>query len=70
MTNYPKVAEINLETGETIVREKTEDEKALYDADQVIAAATLENEKKIALEKQNLLSKLGITEDEARLLLS
>ncbi len=69
MTNYPKVAEINIETGETIIREKTDEEKAVYDADQ--AAFIVQEQAKIAeaTAKAALLAKLGITADEAKLLL-
>jgi hypothetical protein len=69
MTNYPKVAEINIETGETIIREKTDEEKAVYDADQ--AAFIVQEQAKIAeaTAKAALLVKLGITADEAKLLL-
>jgi hypothetical protein len=70
MTNYPKIAEINLETGETIIREKTDEEKAMYDVDQASFVeqeqATIEQ----SAAKTALLEKLGITEEEAKLLLS
>jgi hypothetical protein len=70
MTDYPKVAEINVETGETIIREKTDEEKALYDADQ--EAFIVQEQAKIAeaTAKAALLARLGITSDEAKLLLS
>jgi hypothetical protein len=69
MTDYPKVAEINLETGETIIREKTDEEKAVYDADQVALAAQEQAKIAEASAKAALLVKLGITADEAKLLL-
>lgn len=70
MTDYPKVAEINVETGETIIREKTDEEKALYDADQ--EAFIVQEQAKIAeaTAKAALLARLNITSDEAKLLLS
>ena len=69
MTNYPKVAEINLETGETVIREKTNEEKIEYDADQVAFAAQEQAKIAEASAKTALLAKLGITADEAKLLL-
>lgn len=69
MTNYPKVAEINLETGETVIREKTNEEKIEYDADQVALAAQEQAKIAEASAKAALLVKLGITADEAKLLL-
>ena len=61
---------INLETGETIVRDYTEAE-----IEQVLAERAETEAKTVAqaakeLEKAALLAKLGITDDEAKLLLS
>ena len=65
-----KITEVNCETGEVIERELTADEivQRKIDADNVIA-----REKEIAkaeADKAVLLAKLGITADEAKLLLS
>ena len=60
----------NLETGEIIDREMTADELAQREADlatQALAAAEAEAK---ATQKAALLVKLGITVDEAKLLLS
>lgn len=64
-----KIVEINCETGEEIVRDMTPEEladanerKAKVEAEQAEAQAK-------AAQRQALLDKLGITEDEARLLL-
>jgi predicted metal-binding transcription factor (methanogenesis marker protein 9) len=60
----------DLATDKTIDREMTDDEYTQFKKDQALAesfdlaAATKENDKSL------LLTKLGITEDEARLLLS
>jgi phosphosulfolactate phosphohydrolase-like enzyme len=60
-------------TGETIVREMTDEEQAERNAQ--VAAYLAEKEAKVqaaiqaAAKRQALLDKLGITEDEARLLL-
>jgi len=64
------VNEINCETKADIVREATESEIFTIDAAKTESneiAAQLEN---IAVQKEALLSKLGITVDEAKLLLT
>ena len=61
---------INAETGETIEREMTAEEAAEHEA--VIAerlAIKAENEAKIA-QRQAILEKLGLSEEEAKLLLA
>lgn len=60
----------NAQTGEIIEREMTEKELDQFQEDQ--KSVKLEKEKKQALidAKNELLNKLGITEDEAKLLLS
>jgi hypothetical protein len=65
-----KVIEHNIETGEIIERDMTADELAQLEIDQtdVETARTLEASK--AIEKAALLERLGITADEAVLLLS
>lgn len=55
--------EVDLATGETIVRDLTADEIA--EAEEVAIQAEARR-----IEKNNLLEKLGITADEAKLLLS
>jgi len=60
----------DLSTDEVIDREMNDAEFALYEADQVAAAAEAEAEAAKAAEKEALLSRLGITADEAKLLLS
>jgi hypothetical protein len=60
----------NAETNEVSRREMTADEFAQYQADQAaIAEAKAEAEAKAA-QKAALLERLGITEDEAKLLLA
>ena len=68
MTN-PTIRIHDQETGEVIDREMTADELAQYQADVQKAEAKAEAEATKAAEKAALLEKLGITEDEARLLL-
>ena len=69
----PTIAIHNAVTGETVEREMTDDEYAQYEADQAAWAAQQAAEAAAVAEKaaarQALLDRLGITEDEARLLL-
>lgn len=68
MSNLIKIH--NVETGEVIEREMTKDELAQAAKDQAELDARLANAEAKATEKAALLAKLGITEDEAKLLLS
>ena len=61
---------VNTATGEEIERPMNAEELTQYEADLVAAAARQEAEAAKAHEKSALLAKLGITEDEAKLLLS
>ena len=60
----------NAETGEIIEREMTTAEIAQWEADKAEAAAIAQAEATKATEKAALLAQLGITEDQAKLLLS
>ena len=60
----------NIETGEIIEREMNTDELAERQTRQAANAKLETTEATKAAEKAALLSKLGITEDEAKLLLS
>jgi hypothetical protein len=66
----PIILEHNCETDEIIEREMTDDEFAAYkeNQDQTKAEQAIDEAKELA--KADLLSKLGITADEAALLLS
>jgi len=64
-----KITIHDIETNQVIEREMTDAELAIYEADQAESLAKAEAEAKAASEKAALLEKLGITEDEARLLL-
>lgn len=69
MSNY-LITELNCETGEVIEREMTADEakqRAIDNADYVKAKT---DEAAKAAKKAALLNRLGITEDEAKLLLA
>jgi hypothetical protein len=68
MTN-PMIKIVNAETGEEIEREMNAAEFKQYEKDQADVEKEAVADAKKAADKALLLSKLGITEDEARLLL-
>jgi hypothetical protein len=65
----PQVKIVNCETGEEIVRDATDAEIAQIELDAANAAAAKAEAEAKAAEKQALLDRLGITADEAKLLL-
>jgi hypothetical protein len=69
MTN-PTVTIHNVETGEIIEREMTTAEKAAFDADAQAYANKEAARVQTETDKAALLAKLGITAEEAKLLLS
>jgi hypothetical protein len=66
----PMVRIHDLETNEVIDREMNDAEFAQYEADQASAATQAAAEAAKAAEKAALLTRLGITADEAKLLLA
>ena len=58
------------QSNETIERDMTAEELAQVKKDKELDAARSARQQEIALEKAALLERLGITEDEAKLLLS
>jgi hypothetical protein len=68
MTN-PMIRIHNQETNEVIDREMTDDEFAQFKANKAADAAEVKAEAQKAADKVGLLDKLGISEDEASLLL-
>jgi hypothetical protein len=64
------IKEINVQTGEEIIRDANAEELAYFAQLQIANEAELEAETAKAAEKAALLAKLGITADEAKLLLS
>ena len=60
----------NTETDEIIDREMNDDEFAQWQKDKAEAEARIEAEVQAATDKAALLNRLGITADEAKLLLS
>jgi hypothetical protein len=65
-----KHTEINLQTGETTVRDYTDEEMAIVAAEEALDAERQAKAAAKAIEKVALLAKLGISESEAALLLS
>lgn len=68
-TSRPMVRIHNAETDEIIDREMNDEEFAQYEADQAAEAERVAAEAAKAAEKEALLARLGITADEAKLLL-
>lgn len=65
-----KITIVNCETQEEIQRDMTAEELAQWEADQAEAEAEAQTKAKAKAAKAALLEKLGITEEEAKLLLS
>jgi hypothetical protein len=65
----PTVTIHNIETDEIINREMNDEEFARYQADQQLEVDRQAEAEARAVEKQALLDRLGITADEAKLLL-
>lgn len=68
-TPRPMVRIHDLSTDEVIDREMNDEEFAQWEADQAAQAARLAEEQAKAAQKQALLDRLGITQEEAQLLL-
>ena len=66
----PMIAEINVETGEEVLREMNAAEIAQLEKDKAQKLANEETAALKATEKAALLAQLGITADQAKLLLS
>ena len=60
----------NVETGEVVEREMNDEELAQWEADKAAQSAKREAEATKLADKAALLERLGITEEEAKLLLS
>ena len=63
------IKEINCETGEIIERPRTPEEQAQINFVRAKEAAQAQAQAEAQVKRQALLDKLGITEEEARLLL-
>ena len=66
----PMIREHNVETGKIIDREMNADELAQWEADKAGAEAKAQTEITNAAQKAALLERLGMTADEAKLLLA
>lgn len=66
----PTITIYDAESGEVTTREMNADELAVYEADQAAFAAEVNRKAQQAAKRQELLDKLGITEEEAQLLLA
>jgi hypothetical protein len=66
----PTIRIHNIETNEVIDREMTDTEFAKYEADRLAENEKAELRAAKAAEKEALLERLGITQEEAKLLLS
>ncbi len=65
----PQIKIVNAETGEEIIRDMNPEELAQLEADTAAALAEATAAAEKAANKAALLTRLGITEDEAKLLL-
>ena len=63
-----KIKEFNCQTGEEIERDATPEELTQAKKDAAESQAALEEIEKAKIKRQDLLDKLGITQDEANLL--
>jgi hypothetical protein len=66
----PTVSHYDHETGETVIRDMNADELAVYKIMQDEIKAQAKAQADAAIAKQAVLDRLGITADEARMLLS
>lgn len=65
-----KIKVHNVETGEVIEREMNAEELAQWEANKLQVQAEAQQKAEVSAKRQALLDKLGITEEEAKLLLS
>jgi hypothetical protein len=68
-TTTLQVKIVNVETGEEIIRDANAEELAQMEADKAIQLAASQAKAKAEADKAALLVRLGLTEDEAKLLL-
>ena len=68
-TSTPQVKIVNCETGEEIVRDANAEELAQIEADAIAAAERQSAAAQKAADRSALLTQLGITEEQAKLLL-
>jgi hypothetical protein len=64
-----KILEHNVETGKAVERNMTAEEQVQYEANQAAAASRLAEAETKAAARQAVLDRLGLTEEEAQLIL-
>ena len=69
-TTTPQIKTVNVETGEETLREMTAEELAQLETDQTTQIAAAQAKAQAEADKAALLTRLGITAEEAKLLLS
>ena len=69
-SNTPQVKIVNCQTGEEIIRDANEDELAQIQTDAANVLAKKAEQEAKSVEKQTILNRLGLTAEEAALLLS
>ena len=65
----PTITIVNAQTGEVEIREMNTDETKQFELDQQKAILESQQKEELLARKESLLKKLGITEEDARLLL-
>ena len=68
-TSTPTIKIVNAETGEEIVRDMTETELAQKEADKIAFENYVAAEQAKEAQRQAILDRLGLTADEAKLIL-
>jgi hypothetical protein len=68
-SNRPMIRIHNVETNEVIDREMNDDEFAQYEADKAKQTAKKAEAEAKAIQRQAILDRLGLTADEAKLIL-
>lgn len=68
-SSTPQIKIVNAETGEEIIRDMNAEELAQFEADTASAAQAASAEAQKAADRAALLTQLGITENQAKLLL-
>jgi hypothetical protein len=68
-TSTPQVKIVNVETGEEIIRDANAEELAQMETDKAIAIASAQAKAQAEADKAALLTRLGISAEEAKLLL-
>ena len=68
-TSIPTIKIVNAETGEEIVRDMNETELAQFEADKIAHIEFVASLKAKEAQRQTILDRIGLTADEAKLIL-